>query len=360
MILDFEKLWQEPRVLLEAVLKVTQGARFQPASFADLGPARYSLPDSTQMLLVESPQSIANRLELACLDDARQDLISPLSGLPYIRVLEGNGKYLTSSLTEAHRINSDYVMRTARRLVTTKGKTRKADVPFASEFASEIEYLEDAPVNWHKFYMALMKYDPNSLLHGCFLEEIGGRLRAIRLVSGFIEASGVIAVESGGVKNNIVQPNLKGGDGNLPFHRIEFVAKEIKAFFHLDLALLRSYSLDEDAAELFVALSLFKIKRFLSTGLRLRSACDLEVDGSLKVVRPTEGVVIDGERDEEALLQRCKQLIGKCKAKGLFAHPAITEVQLDDPTLAKTNSDQTTRKMTAKSKKLTAGDEEDH
>jgi len=200
---------------------------------------------------------------------------------------------------------------------------------------------------WKKFHAGLLKYDPNSLIHGCFLEEIGGRLRATRILSGFIEGSEIAPAESGGVKNNIVQPELKGGEGNVPFHRTEFVAKEIKAYFNLDLALLGGYGLatekenkqldewkkkDEKSRgerpfvfsnpeKLLIALSLLKVRRFLSTGLRLRTACDLEMDGELAVTRPNAFVI----SDEKALLEECKTLIEKCKS--LFANPPITEVE---------------------------------
>ena len=51
------------RILIEARLRPVQGERFQPTGFADLGAAVYELPSGTRMLLVESAQSIANRLE---------------------------------------------------------------------------------------------------------------------------------------------------------------------------------------------------------------------------------------------------------------------------------------------------------
>ena len=70
------------------------------------------------------------------------------------------------------------------------------------------------------------------------------------------------------MKNNIVQPELKAGEGNVPFPRTEFVAKEITSYFSLDLALIRGFGFNEEATQLLVALSLFKIRRFLSTGLR--------------------------------------------------------------------------------------------
>lgn len=311
--IDYETLKTAPRLLMETKLKPLQGHRFQPTGFADLGPARYTLPDGTEMLLVESVQSVANRMELACWDQPAADLMEELKGLPYIRVKSSNDGVLTNSVLEAHRINSEYVMKETRRA--------GAENTFNEEFAKEIRYEKDGRVDWKKFYVGLFKYDPNSLIHGCFLEEIGGRLRATRILSGFIESSGIAAAESGGVKNNIVQPELKGGEGNVPFHRTEFVAKEIKAYFNLDLALLRGHGLSADATNLLIALSLFKVRRFLSTGLRLRTACDLEMDGALMVMRP-DGFVIP---EEQSLLDECKNLIERCKP--LFADPPITEVE---------------------------------
>lgn len=320
MTIDYDKLKDTPRLLIEAKLKPLQGHRFQPTGFADLGPARYTLP-GTEMLLVESVQSVANRMELACWDTGKDDLIDDLKGLPYIRVKKEDNGSLTNSVLEAHRINSEYVMKEAKRITQTNGQRKLSDKSFNDEFAAEIGYEKDGRVDWKRFHARLLKYDPNSLIHGCFLEEIGGRLRATRVLSGFIEASGVAVAESGGVKNNIVQPELKGGEGNVPFHRTEFVADEIKAYFNLDLALLRGYGLADDATKLLIALSLFKIRRFLSTGLRLRTACDLEVDGELVVTRPKDFAV----PPETDLLKECKDYIGKCKS--LFADPPITEVE---------------------------------
>ena len=304
----YQSLAQSHRLLLEAGLRPLQGNRFQPTGFPDLGPARYTLADGTEMLLVESPQSVANRMELACWDEAAQDLIEPLRGLPSIRVMGEDSKPLTNSLLEAHRINSECIMKSG-------GK----DSEFSQQFAKEIEWRKDGQVNWKKFHIALFKYDPNSLIHGAFLEEIGGRLRVTRALSGFIEARKAGVAENGGVKNNIVQPELKGGAGNVPYHRTEFTAETVTAFFNLDLSLLRSYGLPEDALKLLVALALLKVRRFLSSGLRLRTACDLEVDGELAVTRPSGFEVPPGED----LLAECRRLIATCR-KG-FA--GITDVR---------------------------------
>jgi CRISPR-associated protein Csb1 len=64
----FSQLRDCSRLLMDAELAPVQGDRFQPTGFADLGAATYPLPDGTRMLLVESAQSMANRLEAALLD----------------------------------------------------------------------------------------------------------------------------------------------------------------------------------------------------------------------------------------------------------------------------------------------------
>jgi len=310
MTIDYTILGKTPRLLAKVKLLPVQGHRFQPTGFSDLGPARYTLPVGTEMLLVESNQSVANRTEAACWDSATNDLIPELKGLPYIAVKSAAGKFLTSSILEAHRINSEYIMK----------KADASDSDFKKKFTAGIGYAGDAPVDWRKFHDALLKYDPCSLIHGCFLEEIAGRLRVTRALSGFIEASDVAVAESGGVKNNIVQPELKGGEGNVPFPRTEFVAKEIVAFFNLDLALLRGFGFATAPTQLLIALSLFKIRRFLSTGLRLRTACDLKTVGDLEI---DGGISIPAESD---LLAECTRLIEDKECAQLFADPPITVV----------------------------------
>ena len=75
MSLDFSALAAEPRLLLEAELRPVQGSRFQPTGFPNLGPAVYAAPDGEQTVLVESAQSMANRLEAVCWDEATDDWV---------------------------------------------------------------------------------------------------------------------------------------------------------------------------------------------------------------------------------------------------------------------------------------------
>ena len=105
--MNIDSLKTEPRLLLQAKLKPIAGTRFQPTGFPDLGAAQYKLPDGTDMLLVESAQSLANRLETVCWDTLANDWVAPLKGLPCVVVTDKDGNPLTNSVLEAHRLNSD-------------------------------------------------------------------------------------------------------------------------------------------------------------------------------------------------------------------------------------------------------------
>ena len=302
-----------PRILIEADLRPLQGTRLQPTGFPDIGAATYKLPDGTEMLLVESPQSVANRLESVCWDEARDDLVEVLAGMPYVRV-KRDGKPLTSSIQEAHRLNSAYI--------------EKSD----GFEAIKKEIGEAEPVDRRRLARALLKLDPNSLVHGTFLESISGTMRLARALSGFIEAREVQVVATGGVKNDRVSAGTeadsdataKEGFGNVPFHRDEYTAGSIQAFFNLDLAQIRGYGLGTDAERFLVALSLWKVRRFLEVGLRLRTACDLDLV-ALRVKRP-DGWTLPERSELEAELRTSIRTLTEAEA---FRRPPVLEVNFE-------------------------------
>lgn len=260
-----------PRLLMEATLHPVQGDRFQPTGFPDLGAATYRRPDGTPMLLLESAQSMANRLEAVCWDEAMNQIIAPLSGLPHVVVTLEQG-HTTSSIQEAHRLNSPYIVN---------------DPALKQALISEIGDPDSGPLDIRKLAQAVWQRDVGAVLHGVFLEKVAGRLRLQRLISSFIEAEDVMPVTSGGVKLDRVDPSgdAAAGYGNVPFSRTEFVARHIRAYANLDLATMRGYGLGEAAERLLLALSLYKWLSVLDRGLRLRTACDLEVQ-ALTVTRP--------------------------------------------------------------------------
>lgn len=363
MPIDFALLSDQPRILIEALLKPVAGARFQPTGFPDLGPATYDAPDGSggtvPTLLVESAQSMANRLEAVCWDDAADELAVNLKGLPYVRVKlagVGKGTDTTNSFLEFHRLNSPYIMSSVNASGKTFADVLKIDLglaitPGAVKVAArkvkkenEDEISEEQPgsaererddvagvVNLRKFAEACFKYDPNSLIHGVFLEKIAGRLRHPRALSSFIEATDVRRADSGGVKFDRVLPkpsvanvDAKTGYGNVPFHRTEFTAVSITAFFSVDLAQIRGYGLGEDASRLLIALALWKVRKFLDSNMRLRTACELELrdgESSIAIKRPTNGFALPPAHE---LSGEVADLIEKCKPR--FADPAVTEL----------------------------------
>src|SRR5207249_3063886 len=172
MTIDFAQLHNAPRVLFEIPLAPLQGNRFQPTGFPGLGAATFQTPNG-QSILVESAQSMANRLELTCWDEANQDLKTELQGLSHVRVRR-NGRFLTDTVLESHRLNSPYIL-------------ESTDKTFFNQIKTELGGLEEGPIDRKKLAETLFKYDVGSLLHGVFLAKkdlAGGRLRVARSVSG--------------------------------------------------------------------------------------------------------------------------------------------------------------------------------
>jgi CRISPR-associated protein Csb1 len=316
--MDFKALKEQNRLLLQADLQPLQGSRFQPTGFPDLGAATYNLPGEKQkMLLLESAQSVANRMENMIWDEANQTIIPPLKGISYVSVQQ-DGAFVTNSLLEAHRLNSPYIV----------GASKKLN-EFGEKVKQEMNVDSGKPFDLHGFATVLAKYDLNSLLHGIFLEKMSGVSRIARSLSGFIEAKNIEVVRMGGVKNDRVDATGKGDDkggakegfGNVPYYREEYAAETITAYFSLDLAQIRSYRLGGAVEDLLIAIALYKIQAFLDRGLRLRTACDLELVDALVVKKPN-GYKLP------TLAELEKGMPGLVKAAAdVFADPVVTVLE---------------------------------
>jgi len=294
------------RTVLEADLKPLAGSLFQPTGFPDLGAAEFEIGDDTHALLVESAQSMANRLEATTWDEARADQVAELTALPYVRIITPDGVFLSSSRLEAHRLASAYVM---------EGKV-------AGEVGEDwmMEHLGLAsgrPLDYRAIASACFRLDPVSLVHGVFFARKGTskdkawpwQPKIARALTSFIEATGVRPAVSGGVKRDVVineaPPGITArGYGTVPHHRVEYTADTITAYFTVDHAQFRSYGLSDAATALLAALADFEIATLLDGGLRLRTRCDLIV----KEVR--------GERPDAAeAANRVAELAADCASE---------------------------------------------
>lgn len=304
-MLDLSTLDNVSRLLMTVPLKPVQGDRFQPTGFPSLGAASYQTKDGPK-ILVESVQSMANRLEATCWDMAKNKPVPALDGISHVTVTRG-GAFLTDSMLEAHRLNSVYIEH-------SQGNFFTKDLP------KEIGASKDDPVDRTKFVRALLRFDVGCLIHGVFLESLDGRLRIARVLSSFVEASGIQVAASGGVKNDRVKATKeegktsKEGYGNVPFARDEYVAERIDCYINLDLAQIRGYGLEPEVQKLLILLSLFRVRKLLDGDLRLRTACDLEpVDRDNIVASRPSGFKLPSiselESEVKSAIDSCRNLM---------------------------------------------------
>ena len=338
MPLDLSPLNNASRLLVEAELKVTTGGggRFQPTGFPDLGPALYKGADGqTDWLLVESPQSMANRMELSCWDEAAECYDETCNGVPFIRsTVTVDGKISnTSTPQESHRLASPYILDGAISNNAGTPQQKLWQLLKSNDATLGLGLQEDRPFLLRNHASRLFRIDPGCLLHGVWLSTkvepagsqkkaiCGGKVRFPRLLSACIEARSPKQANYGGIKRERVfdqaesgTTDAESGFGSIPFPRTEYTSPEIRAYFSLDLQLLRLCALGErterienritrreptrrllalrqgnftDDEAFLVVWSIYKIQRFLASGLTLRSGCAFRHESAM-ICMPTE------------------------------------------------------------------------
>lgn len=297
---------------LDIALQPLSGSRFQPTGFPDVGAALFDRPvgDSgwQKCLLLESAQSMANHLEATSWDDGRQEPVAAFAGLPYVRVVADDGRYLTSSRTEAHRLAAGFVK-----------DSKLGDVGMRDVIRERLGLRDDTPLAPRDIAGAVFALDPMCLVHGVFFAESAkvwpGQPKIARAVTAFVEAHDVREAISGGVKRDEVRHSVADtggaaeGYGFVPFHRTEYVAREIVAFFALDLDQLVSYGLPEPARDLLATAARWEVRRLVDGGFRPRTACDLAVvdPAAVDAVLPSLDTLTADLAD---LVDQCGDLVG--------------------------------------------------
>ncbi|MCZ2340757.1 MAG: type I-U CRISPR-associated protein Cas7 [Bacteroidales bacterium] len=297
MPIDFTPLDTASRLLIEAELKVATGGggRFQPTGFPDLGPALFRGADGANWLLVESPQSMANRLERVCWvdGDGETDRVGTYNdackGIPYVLATDTDNKPLTASTLEAHRLASPYIWDT-QPFQDPEDASKQLTLP---DYLKKLFSLADNRlVPWKKVAAGLIKVDPACLLHGVWFNEAsfaGGKVRLTRCLSGYIEARDPSSANFGFQKRDGVSDrtdkeagqSAAEGYGSVIGPKQHFTSAEVKAYFQIDLERLRSYGLPKEHVQALVAWAIYKIRRVLVASrdgvADLRTECKFEV-----------------------------------------------------------------------------------
>jgi CRISPR-associated protein Csb1 len=310
------------RQLFDVPLQVVAGSRFQPTGFPDLGPATFDRPRSdgagsvqwVKALLVESAQSMANRAEAVGWDPVEDRPVDVFAGLPWVRVVDRDGTYLTSSRTEAHRLASAFVKES-----TFDGSDTDKVIK------DRLGLRDDRPVSPKAIARAVFGLDPLCLVHGVFFADKRwpGQPKIARVLTGFVEAVDVREADSGGVKkDNVVHALADGagtaeGYGTVPYHRREWTAAEIVASFTIDRAQIRSYALGDAATALLEAIARWEIRCLVDEPLRLRTACDLMAIDPDGVVDQTDEALPQRDELEDEIrrgIEACAELADPGKA----------------------------------------------
>jgi CRISPR-associated protein Csb1 len=283
-----DQMFEKDRVIITAQLNLANGSFLQPTGFPDIGSCIYTDADGKRRCLIESEQSMANRLEAVCMQ-APGYWVDELSHFPVIKVQDANRALLTTNLTDSHRIASSYVL---------ESEMNGSDVK--TKFTEKLG-LTDGGSSWpldkrdalDKLVFAL---DPAAMLHGFqFVQWTFVGLRQTRLLSSRLEC--VLAEEPevhyAMVKFDPIEPNAhprntNKGQSIAAKSRVVPAKDGIKATFDIDVLSLKSLALDDNQKKFLLALALWKVGAFLSNkrafdarsrqttpSLRLRADCYL-------------------------------------------------------------------------------------
>src|SRR5579884_1326297 len=247
-----DELWQHDAVVFTADLEIANGRYIQPTGFPDIGAALYRDAQGQRWCLVESEQSMTNRLEAVSMKSPGI-WVDDLKGLPVLAVRSPEESLLATNLTEPHRIASSYVLEGS-----LDGRRRLID-----EVQDTIGLTNDG-ANWpldrrKDLERLVFATDPSALLHGFqFVQWTFIGLRQARLLHARLEAE--LAEEEpevhyGMVKVDVIEPEHRGqarektNKGQSLAAKSRIVPKRIVASFELDLIGLRNLDLDDDEKE---------------------------------------------------------------------------------------------------------------
>lgn len=293
-----DKLYQQDYICITARLVTKDGKPYiQPTGFPDIGACIFKDAEGQLRCLVESEQSMANRLEAVCMRDAGEWVEPWSSALPLIEVVNDEGKRIATNLTEPHRIASSYILEgkingvefreILWRAIGMQGSGKDTSLPLTGR--AQLDSV-------------IFALDPSALLHGYqFVQTSFVGMRQPRILHARIEATlgGDEEMNYAMEKVDQIEPKPQPTKlGDIPNNKGQSIAakhriiwKDISAIFELDLLALKNLHLTDDQKKFLLGLALWKIGAFLSDyssfdprsrqtlgALRLRADCHLKFE----------------------------------------------------------------------------------
>jgi CRISPR-associated protein Csb1 len=302
---------------LDVELEPLGSPTIQPSAFANTGPSFYEAPEGGLAAVVDSVASMANQLELTIWDEANCQPKDPVAPLPWVKVVDANGNYYTSSRRAAHRLNAASLM---------NGTVH----PDGEVFGRRLERLLAAasPPVERTLARVVWDHDPLSLIHGCWFAGIwDGRARLTRALTARIDALGVQSqsAQVGGQKSRdaldepggVQDTGFKTVRGEAPYYASEVSAARIVAPIVLDIGLLRSYGLPEEAYRALVATGVLMIRELVDAWPRRRSRCILVPKGEPRLRMPEGWGLPPLVELRQETFRRCREATGVERAEPL-------------------------------------------
>lgn len=294
----FDQFYQQDYLCIKAKLVTKDDKPYiQPTGFPDIGACIFKDAHGQVRCLVESEQSMANRLEGVCMTDADEWVEPWRSALPLIEVVDNAEQRIATNLTEPHRIASSYILegkingtefrQILWRTIGMQGAGSNTSLPLTGRARLD---------------KVIFAFDPSALLHGYqFVQTSFVGMRQPRILHARIEATlgGDEELNYAMEKVDQIDPKPRPTrPGEIPNSKGQSIAgksriiwKDITATFELDLLALKHLHLDENQKKFLLGLALWKIGAFLSDqpsfdprsrqtlgALRLRSDCHLKFE----------------------------------------------------------------------------------
>lgn len=322
------------RLVLQATLIPVTGDLFQPVGFPDIGHVIYDAPrndgSKEKVCIMDSAASMANHLEAVSLASVQTLELHPdIAEMPYVQCVTGEKdkdgrvpkpRLVVTSLSEGHRLASSYFLDDkGRKMDGDKVSERDFGTVLRDEFGIQDlgKKTHPLPGDWWNVFRTIFRYDPNSLVHGILFPAMGIKLS--RVLTAHHEAFGANRVGFSGVKFDKIG---KTTSGQPIFSVDKETAREIRATFVIDLALLRSFGsgangLTENQKVFLLELTLWKIGRLLSGPYRFRSGCDLRLAALAR---------IQGGQATEICASDLSRNISTAVVNAGFRDPRVTRV----------------------------------